>query len=93
MSPEVWRQWAAAAGGRLDGPAPADDATPLELVFDTRALPLTAAPGVFLAVRGVWHDGHDHLAAAHAAGFVHRDIKPENVLIANDGRVKVADFG
>ena len=33
------------------------------------------------------------LAAAHAAGFVHRDIKPENVLIANDGRVKVADFG
>ena len=69
MSPEIWRQWAAAAGGRLDGPAPADDATPLELVFDTRALPLTAAPGVFLAVRGVWHDGHDHLAAAHAAGI------------------------
>lgn len=33
------------------------------------------------------------LQAAHAAGFVHRDIKPENVLIADDGRVKVADFG
>ena len=33
------------------------------------------------------------LAAAHAAGFVHRDIKPENVLLADDGRVKVADFG
>ena len=33
------------------------------------------------------------LGAAHAAGFVHRDIKPENVLIADDGRVKVADFG
>ena len=33
------------------------------------------------------------LDAAHAAGFVHRDIKPENVLIADDGRVKVADFG
>ena len=33
------------------------------------------------------------LSAAHAAGLIHRDIKPENVLIADDGRVKVADFG
>ncbi len=33
------------------------------------------------------------LAAAHAAGILHRDIKPENVLLADDGRVKVADFG
>ncbi|MDP9182870.1 MAG: protein kinase, partial [Actinomycetota bacterium] len=33
------------------------------------------------------------LAAAHAAGLVHRDIKPENVLVADDGRIKVADFG
>ncbi len=33
------------------------------------------------------------LAAAHEAGLVHRDIKPENVLLADDGRVKVADFG
>ena len=33
------------------------------------------------------------LASAHRAGLIHRDIKPENVLIADDGRVKVADFG
>ncbi|MFY0405836.1 Stk1 family PASTA domain-containing Ser/Thr kinase [Solicola sp. PLA-1-18] len=33
------------------------------------------------------------LAVAHEARIVHRDVKPENVLIAPDGRVKVADFG
>jgi serine/threonine-protein kinase len=33
------------------------------------------------------------LAAAHKSGIVHRDLKPENVLLADDGRIKISDFG
>jgi serine/threonine-protein kinase len=33
------------------------------------------------------------LATAHAAGILHRDIKPENILLADDGRIKLSDFG
>ena len=35
----------------------------------------------------------DALAAAHQKQIMHRDLKPGNVMVSNDGRVKVLDFG
>lgn len=63
------------------------DGTNLRKVLSARgALPLGEVIDITESVL-------DALAAAHRAGLVHRDVKPENVLVASDGRVKVADFG
>ncbi|PRY17499.1 Stk1 family PASTA domain-containing Ser/Thr kinase [Kineococcus rhizosphaerae] len=63
-----------------------DGRTLRDVVLDEGAL----TPGEALSVT---EDVLQALAEAHRKGVLHRDVKTANVLVAHDGRVKVADFG
>ncbi len=54
---------------------------------------VTQKPRTWREIVALMIDAGEGLAAAHRAGLVHRDFKPENVLVGEDGRPRVSDFG
>jgi len=65
----------------------------MELVEGTTLTEWSRQDHPWIEVLSMWVAAGEGLAAAHERGIVHRDFKPDNVLVGNDGRPRVGDFG
>ena len=61
---------------------------PLDEILRERGKPLGVKESLAIIAQAA-----DGLAYAHQMGVIHRDIKPSNLMVADDGRIKIMDFG
>ena len=62
------------------------DGLPLSSLVGEQGLPLDRFYDLAIPIT-------EALAAAHREGVLHRDLKPQNIVVSNDGRPKILDFG